>query len=96
MEETLLFIYILSKYAHKYSVDMLPMLQCECRACVEKWPLKDAVPDELARIPNFEQERCFVVRHGDKKDICDEINGARWMADFGIASNTFSVAQDSA
>ena len=70
------------------------MLQCECRACVEKWPLKDAVPDELARIPNFEQERCFVVRHGDKKDICDEINGARWMADFGIASNTFSVAQE--
>ena len=70
------------------------MLQCECRACVEKWPLKEAVPDELARIPNFEQERCFVVRHGDKKDICDEINGARWMADFGIASNTFSVAQE--
>ena len=82
-------------YLNMHTNTQLTMLQCECRACVEKWPLKDAVPDELARIPNFEQERCFVVRHGDKKDICDEINGARWMADFGIASNTFSVAQDS-
>ena len=70
------------------------MFQCECRACVEKWGLKDQIPDELARIPNFEQERCFVVRFGDKKDICDEINGARWMADYGIASNTFTVAQE--
>ena len=70
------------------------IFQCECRACIEKWPLSDLIPDELARIPNFEQERCFVVRHGDKKDICDEINGARWMADFGIASNTFNVAQE--
>ena len=70
------------------------LFQCECRACVERWPLKDALPDELARIPNFEQERCFVVRHGDKKDICDEISGARWMADFGISSNTFTVAQE--
>ena len=70
------------------------MFQCECRACLEKWGLRDQIPDELARIPNFEQERCFVVRHGDKKDICDEINGARWMADFGIASNTFNVAQE--
>ena len=72
----------------------LYMFQCDCRACLEKWPLKDEIPDELARIPNFEQERCFVVRHGDKKDICDEINGARWMADYGIASNTFNVAQE--
>ena len=70
------------------------MFQCECRACLEKWGLKDQIPDELARIPNFEQERCFVVRFGDKKDICDEINGARWMADYGIASNTFNVAQE--
>jgi hypothetical protein len=70
------------------------MFQCECRACVEKWPLRDALLDELARIPNFEQERCFVIRHGDKKDICDEINGARWMADFGLTSNTFHVAQE--
>ena len=81
-------------YLNIHTNILLTMLQCECRACVEKWPLRDAVPDELARIPNFEQERCFVVRHGDKKDICDEINGARWMADFGIASNTFSVAQE--
>ena len=70
------------------------MFQCECRACIEKWPLRNALPDELARIPNFEQERCFVIRHGDKKDICDEINGARWMADFGLTSNTFHVAQE--
>ena len=70
------------------------MFQCECRACLEKWGLKEQIPDELARIPNFEQERCFVVRFGDKKDICDEINGARWMADYGIASNTFNVAQE--
>ena len=70
------------------------MFQCECRACLEKWPLRESLPDELARIPNFEQEKCFVVRFGDKKDICDEINGARWMADFGLASNTFNVAQE--
>ena len=70
------------------------MFQCECRACLEKWPLRESLPDELARIPNFEQEKCFVVRFGDKKDICDEINGARWMADFGLASNTFTVAQE--
>ena len=70
------------------------MFQCECRACLEKWPLREALPDELARIPNFEQEKCFIKRFGDKKDICDEINGARWMADFGLASNTFNVAQE--
>ena len=70
------------------------IFQCECRACIEKWPLREALPDELARIPNFEQEKCFVVRHGDKKDICDEINGARWMADFGLKSKTFQVAQE--
>ena len=70
------------------------IFQCECRACLDKWPLRSALPDELARIPNFEQEKCFVIRHGDKKDICDEINGARWMADFGLKSRTFQVAQE--
>ena len=32
---------------------------------------------KTARIPNFEQELCFVVRWGDKKDTVDEINSAR-------------------
>ena len=84
----------LSLQQREYKMLKFYMFQCECQACIEKWPLKEGLPDELARIPNFEQERCFVVRHGDKKDICDEINSARWMADFGLASNTFHVAQE--
>ena len=63
-------------------------------ACEDSWPLREKIPDLLARIPNFEQERCFVVRHGDKKDMCDEINGARWMADFGLTTDNFDVAQE--
>ena len=23
------------------------IFQCECRACIEKWPLSDLIPDEL-------------------------------------------------
>jgi hypothetical protein len=69
-------------------------LECECQACRERWPLRALLADSLARIPNFEQEKCYVVHHGDKKDICDEINGARWMADFGITSGSFEMAQE--
>ena len=69
-------------------------LECMCQACRERWPLRDHLPDALARIPNFDQEKFYAVRHGDKKDICDEINGARWMADFGLSTGSFEVAQE--
>ena len=29
--------------------------QCECLACLKKWPVHSELPDELFRIPNFEQ-----------------------------------------
>ena len=68
--------------------------QCECTACFEKWKMKDEIPESLAKIPNFEQERCYVVRHGDKKLICEEIYSAKWMADFGLTTDSFEVAQE--
>ena len=33
------------------------------------------------------------MRHGDKKEICDDINAARWIAKFGLNSNSFEVKQ---
>ena len=68
--------------------------QCGCLACTEKWKQREEIPDVLARIPNWEQEKCFVIRHGDKKDICDEITNAKWIADFGLTSDSFAVAQE--
>lgn len=49
------------------------MFECECEACGADWPLEDGIPDELYRIPTFEQEVIYKVRHGDKKDIVKEI-----------------------
>ena len=57
---------------------LLDLFVCTClsaRACISnfissflfQWSVQENIPDLLARIPNFEQERCFVVRHGDKK-----------------------------
>ena len=31
------------------------MFQCECPACVQKWPEQGNLEDELIRVPNFEQ-----------------------------------------
>jgi len=67
------------------------MFQCECPACEGKWPEQENLEDELIRVPNFEQERAYVVHHGDKGKICDEINSARWMASFGLKSSEFAV-----
>ena len=33
------------------------MFQCECPACVQKWPEQEHLEDELIRVPNFEQVR---------------------------------------
>ena len=49
------------------------MFECECAACKENWPLEDEIPDEVFRIPTFEQEVIYKVRHGDKKDLVKNI-----------------------
>jgi hypothetical protein len=51
--------------------------QCECAACAEDWCLFEDMPDVLHLVPNFESERMFKKRTGDKKDLVTEINVKR-------------------
>ncbi len=43
--------------------------ECECQGCAGDWPQYDDMPFQLLAVPNFEYERLFVVRTGDKKDL---------------------------
>ena len=52
---------------------------CECRACAEDWCVFEEMSDALHLVPNFDSERAFKVRTGDKKDLVVEIN--RWRKD---------------
>ena len=36
------------------------MFQCECPACVQKWPEQENLEDELIRVPNFEQVATYL------------------------------------
>ena len=68
------------------------MFACECPACVGKWPLEDGIPDELPRIPNFEQEVVYVNRQGDKKEIVRDIIKARQTVEANMLSKKFEDA----
>merc|ERR1719369_1226862 len=70
------------------------MFECECQACKEKWPLEDEVPDELYRIPTFEQEKVYKVRHGDKKDIVKAIIELRREVEKSMSHKRFKEAID--
>ena len=50
---------------------------CECRACAEDWCVFEDMSDILHLVPNFDSERAFKVRTGDKKDLVVEINRRR-------------------
>ena len=65
------------------------MFACECPACAGKWPLEDDIPDELPRIPNFEQEVVYVNRQGDKKEIVRDIIKARQTVEANMLSKKF-------
>ena len=68
------------------------MFACECPACAGKWPLEDGIPDELPRIPNFEQEVVYVNRQGDKKEIVRDIIKARQTVEANMLSKKFEDA----
>merc|ERR1740137_284381 len=68
------------------------MFECECPACKENWPLEDDVPYELYRIPTFEQEKVYKVRHGDKKDLVGEVIVLRREVEKSMTHNRFSEA----
>ena len=50
---------------------------CECRACAGDWCVFEEMSDVLHLVPNFDSERAFKVRTGDKKDLVVEINRRR-------------------
>ena len=68
------------------------MFECECPACKENWPLEDEIPDEVYRIPTFEQEVIYKVRHGDKKDIVKNIIELRREVEKSMSFNRFKEA----
>ena len=68
------------------------MFECECPACKENWPQEDEVPDEIFRIPTFEQEIIYKVRHGDKKDIVKDIILMRRNVEKSMTFNRFQEA----
>lgn len=68
------------------------MFECECPACKESWPLEDDIPDEIFRIPTFDQEVIYKVRHGDKKDIVKDIILMRREVEKSMTFNRFQEA----
>ena len=65
---------------------------CECDACTKNWPLEEDVPDEMPRIPNFDQEIIFKIRTGDKKEIVKEIIDARRVVEKFMTDKNFEEA----
>ena len=68
------------------------MFECECAACKENWPLEEDIPDEIFRIPTFDQEVIYKVRHGDKKDIVKDIILMRREVEKSMSYNRFQEA----
>ena len=68
------------------------MFECECPACKENWPLEADIPDEIYRIPTFDQEVIYKVRHGDKKDIVKDIIEMRREVEKSMSYNRFREA----
>ena len=68
------------------------MFECECPACTENWPLEADIPDEIYRIPTFDQEVIYKVRHGDKKDIVKDIIEMRREVEKSMSYNRFKEA----
>ena len=68
------------------------MFECECPACKENWPLEADIPDEIYRIPTFDQEIIYKVRHGDKKDIVKDIIEMRREVEKSMSYNRFKEA----
>ena len=68
------------------------MFECECPACKGNWPLEDDVPDEIYRIPTFDQEVIYKIRHGDKKDIVKQIIEMRREVEKSMTYNRFKEA----
>ena len=68
------------------------MFECECPACKENWPLEADIPDEIYRIPTFDQEVIYKVRHGDKKDIVKDIIEMRREVEKSMSYNRFKEA----
>ena len=68
------------------------LFACDCDACANNWPLEIDIPDELPRIPNFDQEKIYVKRHGDKKEIVEEIVSLRRNIEKQMTSHNYSEA----
>ena len=68
------------------------MFECECPACKENWPQEEDIPDEIYRIPTFDQEVIYKVRHGDKKDIVKDIILMRREVEKSMTFNRFQEA----
>ena len=81
-----------TKHQREYYTLKNYMFECECTACIEKWPQEDEIPDELYRVPNFEQERIYKVRHGDKKDVVMEIIEVRRVVEKSMALRRYDEA----
>jgi len=81
-----------SKHQREYYTLKNYMFECECAACKENWPQEDEIPDELFRVPNFEQEKIYKVRHGDKKDLVKEVIEVRRAVEKSMTHKRFSEA----
>jgi len=81
-----------TKHQREYHTLKNYMFECECTACKENWPLEDEIPDELFRIPTFEQEKIYKVRHGDKKDLVREVIELRRAVEKSMTYKRFSEA----
>ena len=54
--------------------------------------MQPEIPDELPRIPNFDQEAIYVVRHGDKKELVAEIVEQRRAVEGHMTSCNYAEA----
>jgi len=81
-----------SRHQREYYTLKNYMFECECSACKENWPQEGEIPDELFRVPNFEQEKIYKVRHGDKKDLVKEIVELRRAVEKSMTYKRFSDA----
>ncbi|XP_059084341.1 SET and MYND domain-containing protein 4-like [Tigriopus californicus] len=54
---------------------------CECPACHNDWVSYEEMPDTLYLVPNFETEKHFVVRVGDKRDLVRDIERLKLKAE---------------
>eukprot|EP00092_Neocalanus_flemingeri_P012773 GFUD01013764.1.p1 GENE.GFUD01013764.1~~GFUD01013764.1.p1 ORF type:complete len:2085 (+),score=698.75 GFUD01013764.1:68-6256(+) len=80
------------KHQREYHTLKHYMFECECAACKENWPLEEDIPYELFRIPTFEQEKIYKVRHGDKKDLVKEVIELRRAVEKSMTYKRFSEA----